>query len=44
MINANVRQRNWKDKLLALTINIIGRTLEVWFAMVILNWLGILPT
>lgn len=44
MINANVRQRNWKDKLLAFAINVVARTIEVWVALVILNWLGIMPT
>lgn len=37
-------QATWGDKFLALMINILGRTIEVWVALVILNWLGILPT
>ncbi len=38
-----IQRQTWGDKLLALTINIIGRTIEVWVALVILNALGIIP-
>lgn len=40
----NVRQQeHWGDKLLALCINITARVIEVWVALVILNWLGLIP-
>ncbi|KKN54367.1 hypothetical protein LCGC14_0593450 [marine sediment metagenome] len=42
MLDVN-KQNSWGDKLLTLSINIVGRVIEVWVALMILNWLGLIP-
>lgn len=38
------KQDTFSDKIIAFTANILVRVIEVWVVLVILNWLGIMPT
>jgi hypothetical protein len=42
-MNVN-QQETLGDKFMALVINVLARVIEVWVALVILNWLGLIPT